>query len=408
MVRAYAMPVRTELAAKVGPRLWRKTILRPGHISKNGVELDVDRRYMEDLVASFKAGAKDQVQFVLANSRNQHDESPERYAGSIVDLTITKDDRLEATFAVTAKGDQLLTENPELGASPSLEHSFARADGRAGGPTLLHVCGTLDPEISRLGSWSRADLSAEYEVLDLTAAELTPAPETPADGGSTPPLQEGRTVPELKTADEETLAQLRALLPALTKLAQVDTGGDAGDEVTDDATDEVTADDLDAIATGTDVVDITDHHGTNDVAPEVNTTPELIAASAERDEALELANSRLDALEVQNARLQRQLDEENYIKERDHLAREFGVPPKVTDLCKQWLTGSNRVELSAGKVADPGDAIRKALKQFAQIGPVDLSAATGTGHELGGVEAQYAEDEAFLAAQHARYGRKDI
>lgn len=400
MARAYAMPVRTELAAKVGPRLWRKTILRPGHISKNGVELDVDRRYMEDLIASFKAGAKDQVQFVLANSRNQHDESPERYAGSIVDLAVTQDDRLEATFAVTAKGDQLLTENPELGASPSLEHSFARADGRKGGPTLLHVCGTLDPEISQLGSWARADLSAEYEVLDLTAAELVDsATPTPAAGGSSPSAQqEGRTVPELKTSDEETLAQLRALLPKLTLLVQPPDGDTATGEDTTDV--EVSQDDLDAIAAGID-------QGADDTAEVVTDTPELIAASAAREEALELANSRLDALEVQNAQLKRKLDEESYLKERDHLAREFRIPPRVTDLCRPWLTGTNRVELSAGKVADPGDAIRKALKEFAAVGPLDLSAAKGTGHEVGGAESQFAEDEAFLAAQHARYGRKE-
>lgn len=389
MARAYAMPVRTELAAKVGPRLWRKTILRPGHISKNGVELDVDRPYMEDLIASFKAGAKDQVQFVLANSKNQHDESPERYAGSIVDLAITKDNRLEATFAVTAKGDQLLTDNPELGASPSLEHTFARADGRKGGPTLLHVCGTLDPEISRLGSWARADLSSEYEVLDLTSAELVePAPESPAAASGGSDRQEGRAVPELKTKDEETLAQLRDLLPALTKLAALP----EGDGTDGDPTDEVD--------TSTDV----DEVDTSEVEEIEVETPELIAASAEV-EALNLANSRLDALEVQNAQLKRRLDEENYLKERDHLAREFHVPPIVTDLCREWLTGTNRIQLSAGKTADPGDAIRKALKQFAAIGPIDLSAATGTGHEIGGPAAQHAEDEAFVNQQLAARGR---
>lgn len=385
MARAYAMPVRTELAARVGPRLWRKTILRPGHVSKGGVELDVDRTYMEDLVASFKAGAKDQVQFVLANSKNQHDESPERFAGSIVDLAVTADDRLEATFAVTAKGDQLLTDNPELGASPSLEHSFARADGRKGGPTLLHVCGTLDPEIGRLGSWARADLSSEYEVIDLTAELVGPAtPTSVSPGGVVPPEERGHPVPDLKTSDEETLASLRALLPKLTLLVTPE--NTPTDDVTDE--DEVTDAELVAIAAGTDEV------------PEEVDAPQLIAASAERDEALELANSRLDALEVQNAQLKRKLDEESYLKERDHLAREFQIPPRVTDLCRTWLTGSNRIELSAGKTADPGGDIRKALKEFAAIGPLDLSAAAGTGHEAGGAESRDAANEAFLKAAH--------
>lgn len=389
MARGYQMPVRTDQAKRVGSRLWRKTILKTGHISKGDVNLDVDQEYLQTLVNNFTAGAKDQVQFVLADAQNRHNENPERFRGDIVDLSVTDDGRLEAVFGLTARGDQLLSDNPKLGASVSVVDRYKRADGRDYGPTLLQVAGTLDPEIAGLGEWSRADLSSErVEFIDLSGPVTTEAPTAPIapDG---PPEEKGHAVPDVKTSDEETLASLRALLPALTKLVQLD--GNVDNDGPADEVDTDTDAELDAMAAG---IDLDSEDDTADAEPQ------LVAASAEQREALELAAARIDALEIRNARMQAKLDEETYLKERDQLAREFHVPPRVTDLCREWLTGEKRLELSAGKTANPGDAIRKALKEFAAVGPLDLSAAAATGHEAGGRESRDAENEAFLKAAH--------
>lgn len=384
MSRAYQLPVRTELATRTGPRLWRKTVLKTGHISKGDVELDVDRNLLQTLAANFAAGAKDQVPFVLVDARNRHNELPERIRGEVLDLQVTDDGRLDAVFAMSARGDALLADNPRLGASVSFIDRFQRADGRDYGPTLLHVAGTHDPEIAGLGEWTRADLAAEAgEVIDLSGPDT---PDVPAPAGADLPAEPGGPHPDTEKeagpmpaptplTDDE-LATLRALL------ARVDTP--VGEPDPDPAAQADEADELDDVADGDlDAADVDQ--------------PELVAASADTGEALHLANARLDAQAIELAALRAERDTERYERERDQLAREFGIPPTLTDLCRPWLTGTRTVQLSSGESRDPGADIRKLLREFGRVAKLlDLSGPVGSAHELSAADAERSERDAFL------------
>lgn len=135
------------------PRLFRKAILKPCRIVKNGHDITVDRAYMKTLIRNFTAGTMDHVPFQLADHLNAHSYDPSRTRGRLVKLEMTADDRLVGIFETTTAGTKLLSDTPYLGCSVSIDPEFCRADGRKTGPTLVHVAGCLDPEVGGLGDW---------------------------------------------------------------------------------------------------------------------------------------------------------------------------------------------------------------------------------------------------------------
>jgi hypothetical protein len=370
MTVAYQMPLTLGTATKVGPKLWRKAILRTGHISKNGIELDVDRALLETYAKNFRAGAKDQVQFLAGHNEDNLD----AFRGDLVGLEVT-DDQLVGMFSVTDKADRMLEENPRLGTSPSLVETFERADGRQYGPTLLHVAATFDPEVSQLGDWVRAELSAtKTQVIDLSAPAQ--APQASANpGGGTP---EGDPVATL--TDEQ--------INKLLKLLEGDDGGSLAAAAKDKAEEgdgdepEFTEAELKAMATP-----VVDEAPKPDAKPDAAkaTEKELVNASHETTEALELANSRIDAQAVELARLRRERDDERYTAEVMSLAKDFAIPREVTELAKPLLYGTGHtLELSAGKQVDAGQIVRKVLKEMG----TRLMAHLDLGREYGTADAQ--------------------
>lgn len=388
--KAYQMPVSTELAARTGPRLWKKTVLKAGHIKKGDIELDVDRSLLDQLVSSFTAGAKDQVQFQLAGAKNEHNDLPENFRGELLDLSIGEGDTLEATFGVTARGDALLTENPRLGASVSFIDVFERADGRNFGPTLLHVAGTHDPEIAGLGDWQRADLSAAKS--DVKVYDFTGATDGPANGGQDNSNKKGDGMPALKDLTEAQLAKLLALIddkPA---------GGEGGDvKVTDDDAKKIAAD-VDNVDKKTVDADADADDKKDDKADDAANTPDkqLVDASASDKKTIELA-ARVDSQALELAALRRERDTARYQQERDQFAQEYGIPPRITDLCAKWLTGAHVIQLSASEAGDPGADIRKMLKEFGQVAKLlDLSGPIGSSHDFAAQDAEKTDRDTFL------------
>lgn len=382
---AYQMPANAEPANKVGPRMWRKTILRTGHISKGGIELDVDRALMDTYVQNFRAGAKDQVQFLAGHN----EDNLEAFRGDLVGLEVTDDDRLVGMFSVTDKADQMLEENPRLGTSPSLVDRFERADGRQYGPTLLHVAATFDPEVSQLGDWVRAELSAtKTQVIDLSGPDEAPTSSV-NPGGGTP---EGDPV---ATLTDEQLAKL-------LKLIEGDDGGSAAADAKDKNEDdepEFTEAELAAMADP--VVE------TKDEAPADEKTPELVNASHETNDQLNLANARIDAQAVELARLRQERDEERYAAERLSLSKDFGIPVDVTEIARPLLFGTGRtLELSAGQKVDAGQVMRKVLHELGRryAKALDLGAEYGTADAQDDATKRQTELDEFVKQARAELG----
>lgn len=109
--------------------------------------------------------------------------------------------------------------------------------------------------------------------------------------------------------------------------------------------------------------------------------PELVAASADHTEALNLAKARIDAQGIELARLRNERDLERYEAEKLTLAKDYGIPQDVTELARPLLFGTGRtVELSAGKQVDAGQVIRTVLHELGRryAKALDLGAEYGT------------------------------
>lgn len=376
MTVAYQLPVRTELAKKVGPKLWWKPILRKGHIEKGGIELDVDDALFASCIQSFQAGAKDQVQFLAGHA---DDSDLEAFRGDLKGLEV-RGDLLWGLFDVTDRADRMLEENPRLGASVAVVDRFERADGREFGPTLLHVAGTFDPEIGQLGDWVRAELSAsKTQVVDLTAPVSAPPSAAPKGGQQSHPKE--TTVGSTPQLTDEELAAVRSVYPIFKRLVDEPGPDPAAHQDTSPVEPEFTEAELAAMAAPAELATsaATAEKIRNNL-PGVD-KPELVAAAAEHDEALELANARIDAQAVELAAMRLERDQERYQSEKEDLARKFGIPADVVELARPLLFGTGHtLELSAGKKVDPGQVMRKVLHELGRryAKALDLGAEYGT------------------------------
>lgn len=371
-INAYQMPVCVELATRLGPKLFRKTVLKTGKINYLGQEIDFDTATLQQYVDNFNAGAKDQVPFVLVDAKNRHNDLPERYRGEIKGLEMSKDGTgLVATFEMTGAGTKLITDNPNLGVSIRAVDRLERPDGLTFGPTIEHVAGTLDPKVNGLGPWIPVELSnPKVNVIDLTASDEE-STEVDDKKGSL-----------MASLTDEQVQKLLGLIEGSNEAPDKDKKNkkkvtDTSDDDENQSENDVSDDELDDIARTVDSED-EDEDADEDA-------PQLVDASRdERDEALELANARLDTQAIELARLRVESDRARYEAERQELWSRFNLPPKIVDLARPLLEGSGRVvELSNGKKADAGQVVRKLLHEFgSMMSRLDLSNELGTSQEI--------------------------
>lgn len=161
---AVQLPACEGRARRVSRGVFVKQVLPKGSIEYQGRTLRFDRAYLDLVAANFRARAVDQVPFVLANERNQHNEDPARFRGEVKQLVVGNNG-LYAVIETTAAGTRVLEENPRLGASVRLRES---------GAVLEHVLGTLDPHVRGMRPWRTVDLAASAEVLDLSRSTWRP------------------------------------------------------------------------------------------------------------------------------------------------------------------------------------------------------------------------------------------
>lgn len=162
MPTALQMPFRDRPAEQVGRRVFRKQILPVDRIDYHGRVLDFTPDVLRALARNFTAGRVDQVPFVLADPENRHNSDPERFRGEVKGLEV-QPDGLYAVVETTDAGARALIDNPRLGVSARIIPDSPH------GPTIEHICGTLNPHIKGMGDWTPADLSASAgQVIDLT------------------------------------------------------------------------------------------------------------------------------------------------------------------------------------------------------------------------------------------------
>jgi hypothetical protein len=219
-------------------------------------------------------------------------------------------------------------------------------------------------------------------------------PPAPATGGEEEIPEKKETATVAAQLTDEELAQVRAVLQ---KLAEPDPP--AAESKTEASVEEpeFTDEELDEIAQGIDEVEAEE--------------ADLVAASHETQEALELANARIDAQSVELARLRAERDQERYEAEKTELASKFGIPADVTELARPLLLGSEHtVELSNGKQVDAGAVMRKVLHELGRryAKALDFSAEYGTAEAPDESERRQRENEQFFAQADRVFGRKGV
>lgn len=370
-VNAFQMPVCVELATKLGPKLFRKTVLKTGTINYMGKQINFDTNMLQNYVDNFNAGAKDQVPFVLVDASNRHVDLPERYRGEIKGLEVSKDGkRLDAVLEMTGSGAKLIEDNPKLGVSIRAVDRLERPDGLTFGPTIEHVAGTLDPKINGLGPWIPVELSnPTANVIDLSGTDEV--------SNNTEDKKESL----MASLTDEQVQKLLGLLegseeaPDKGKKNKKVTHSEADDDENDEQgleSDSATDDELKDVASPVD-----------EDEDENEDAPQLVNASNVDLEALELANARIDAQAVELARLRTEADRTRYESERQEMWSKFNLPPRIVDLARPLLEGSsNVVELSNGRKVDGGQIIRKVLHEFGTLmARLDLSNELGSAQE---------------------------
>lgn len=118
------------------------------------------------------------------------------------------------------------------------------------------------------------------------------------------------------------------------------------------------------------------------------------ALSNEAQAQIDLANSRAEETSLELARVTTALNKAAYEKERDHYSREYGIPPRITDLARPVLEGEGHVvDLANGSTADAGAIVRKVLSEVGKtVKMLDLSGEMGSPLD-GGRDAERAEQE---------------
>lgn len=366
MTPVLQMPYRELAAEEVGPRTFRKQILRTGSIPYKGKTLTFDRAYLEQAVESFKAGAFDQVPFVLADADNRHTSEPERFRGEIKSLEVAGDG-IDAIVQLTEEGAQIVRDNPRLGVSARLVPDVER-DGQKFPVAIEHVCGTLNPRVTGLRPWETTSVRSlsqdegRAQVIDLSASEYMDSTKTLTDDH----------LEALKgLSGDERVAKARELLgePETPETKVEPEPTDKGKKTVADFMRGILGKKAEKLE-DKDLEDAFSNLATD--TPETKVDDKHVVASLSDDDrqAIDLANET-----ARNA--DRRVAAAEWKSERTELAQ-AGVPPAMLDLAEPVLKSGEKatIDLSASEKADASEVIRKLLE--AAKGTVDLSTETGS------------------------------
>lgn len=325
--------------------------------------LNFNRQYLADLATNV---AVDKIGFLLADKDNRHTMDPERWRGNVEQMEVREnqpDPRHNGLWGKivfpSKEAAQAILDNPDLGVSARIRENIPKSDGSVVNRGIIHVLGTLDPQVNDMAPWVPADLSASTEdVLDLSNATYDDEDKTmPKTVGydSDKDVLDYTDEDFVAMSDEEMESYFSDCADALgVSLEEFTAGLDEADEADDE--DEDDPDDED-------IIEATASEGRE---------PEM-ALSNEVQAQIDLANDRAgEAL--------RRLAEVSWQKERDAYLG-AGVPAYLLDLAKPVLNQPDEfvVDLSNSGEDDINmSAIVRGLLDAAK-GTVDLSTEMGHG-----------------------------
>lgn len=296
---------------------------------------DFNEQYLQDLANNRMV---DKIGFLLADKDNAHTMDPERWRGDVVQLEVRDDGLYGKIVFPNREAAKAVLANPDLPVSARIvDGERGRSDGTSVSRGIIHVLGTLDPQVSGMSGWQVADLSTEAgDLLDLTAEHFE----------------------EKKMAEKKT-----ALSKPVTEFTEEEI-----ENLTDEELDLFLAELSDL---GADILDEDDVEDVEDETVEER-EPEM-ALSHEMQSQIDLANARA-------AKVERELAQAKWDKTRaEYLAA--GVPPYLLDLAQPVLNRADEfvVDLSHeegdGAEVNVAEIVGKLLD--AAKGTIDLSVENG-------------------------------
>lgn len=315
--------------------------------------INFDKDYLTDLANN---KAVDKIGFLLADRDNAHTMDPERWRGEVVKMEVRDDGLYGKIVFPSPEAAKAVLENPDLGVSARIREGIQKSDGSTLNRGIIHVLGTLDPQVSGMSPWQTADLSTEQgDVLDLSDKEY----EDMADDSK-------KTLADYTEADIEKMtdAELDAFLAEFVPEFDNYTGDTDEADEHDDEADE-------------------DHEDHEDEADEAKV---LTGAGADMSKSgtsdIELANQQVAAANARATEALKRVAEAEWRETRAAYLSD-GVPPHALDLAAPVLNRPDDmvIDLSVTDEADVNvsEVVRGLLDSMK--GFVDLSAEEGhNGH----------------------------
>lgn len=343
----------------------------------SGKRKTIDFRDEKMLSHLATAPGKDEVDFMLAPSDNSHTMDPERRRGKVSAMEV-RDDGLYARIDFPdADSAKAVLSNPNLGVSARIRPNIEKSDGTVNPLGIIHILGTLDPQISGMKPWEKADLSAPGDdVLDLSSEEYDDMAKKKKLDDYTEADLDGMT-------DEELDEFLAEHAPSVADLIS-DEDGDEPDSDSDEEDENENDDPADE-----------DEDDTEDEENLVGVGADMSKFQA----SIDLANARANEALRRAAEAEWKAEREKYLGE--------GVPPWALDLAAPILTRADDMVIDLSNEGGPKDVnasetVRKLLDGFK--GTVDLSAEAGHGGTFRSGDGDDPDAE-MLTAWGDQYGK---
>lgn len=339
-----------DLSARDGKLAFWKQILPMKSIhytAKDGSRqtMDFTKEYLEGLAS---ATAVDQIGFLLADIDNRHTMDPERWRGAVEQMEVRDDGLYGKIVFPSQEAAKAVLDNPALGVSARIRPNVQRSDGSTIPAGIIHVLGTLDPQVSGMSGWTPTDLSTDQtEVLDLSDEEYADMPkqeQTAAEKFA------NVTEADIDAMDEGTLDEYLAFLgvdfDAYTETDEHET--DEGDEP-----DEAKADEKTLVGAGADM-------------------------STKTGQDIDLANERIARADARAADALRRVAEAEWREERNAYMAE-GVPAAALDLAAPVLNRADDMVIDLSVMDEDDVNVSEVVRGLLDSlkGTVDLSTESG-------------------------------
>lgn len=316
------------------------------YTAKDGQRRTVDftEDYLRDLANN---KAVDEVPFLLADKDNAHTMDPERFRGKVAAFEVRDDGLYGKIVFPNAESAKAVLDNPTLGVSARIREGIGRSDGSTVNRGIIHVLGTLDPQVSGMSPWETTDLSTEGEYLDLSNEEYSDmATEKKSLSDYTEADIDAMTEAELDEFLAEFVPDLDDYTDPEAKTEEVE-AEDETEEVEDKADEKV------LVEAGADM------------------------SNTEKSD-IDLANERVASAQAKAEEAMRRVADAEWKAERSAMLS-AGVPPHALDLAAPVLNRADDMVIDLSNVGDPDVNVSEVVRGLLEAlkGTVDLSNEQG-------------------------------